>query len=95
MKKSFYKNGFEMLSSDFSKAKGIILNDRRFRGKISNYFPLTKIKTLPQDLVETDRFIVDELEFVVFNYKSISFSLDSMSVSENKKAIGIYWQRVK
>ena len=95
----FYANGVEVQRGDHPIAKEILTGMPQFRGKLSNYGALTEKKQtmLPKltGYAEIERFIVKDFEFVVVTTESMSFSLDTMKVSEPRLGTQVYWQRIK
>lgn len=89
-----YKNGIEMLNVDFQNAKQMLIGMAKFKGKLSNYGPLSKLKTLGKH-TEIDRFIFNDFEFIVITYEAMSFSFSSMTVSKPELATAVYWQKIK
>jgi|APGre2960657373_1045057.scaffolds.fasta_scaffold00342_23 hypothetical protein len=89
-----YKNGVEKLSGDFKIAKQMLIDMAKFKGKLGDYGPLSKLKTLPKH-TEIDRFISNDFEFIVINYESMNFSFNTMTVSKPELATAVYWQKIK
>jgi hypothetical protein len=94
-KQKFYANGVEMLNNDFSTARRILLlGMQKYRGKLSNYGPYTAKKVTNND-EEIERFIIDDFEFIVVQYKAMRLSIESMNLSPEYLATSIWFQRIK
>ena len=89
-----YKNGIEITNIDFKNAKEMLVNMLKYKGKLSNYGALSKLKTLPKH-TEIDRFVLNDFEFIEITYESMSFSFETMSVSAPELCTAVYWQRIK
>jgi len=90
----FYKNGVEMFSTDYATAKQMLIGMPKFKGKLHNYGPLTARKTLGRH-TEIDKFVLNDFEFLVITFESMSFSLETMTVSSPELCTAVYWQRIK
>ncbi len=93
-KQEFYNNGMEMLNSDFSDARTILSGMQKYRGKLNNYGPYNAKKLTNNDQ-EVERFVKDNFEFIVVQYKAMNFSLGSMQMSPEYLATSIWFQRIK
>ena len=93
-KVEFYKNEIEILSTDYATAKQMLIGMPKFKGKLHNYGPLTTRKTFGKH-TEIDKFVLNDFEFLVITYESMSFSFKTMSVSSPELCTAVYWQRIK
>ena len=89
-----YKNGIEITNIDFQNAKEMLVNMPKYKGKLSNYGALSKLKTLPNHTL-IDTFIIDDFEFIEITYKGMSFSFNTMEVSPPTLCTAVYWQKIK
>lgn len=89
-----YKNGIEILTTDYATAKQMLIGMPKFKGKLHNYGPLKPKKPLGNH-TEIDKFVLNDFEFLVITYESMSFSLETMSLSEPELCTAVYWQRIK
>jgi hypothetical protein len=89
-----YKNGIEITNIDFKNAKEMLVNMPKYKGKLSNYGALSKLKTLPKH-TEIDRFVLNDFEFIEITYETMSFDFISMVVSKPELVTAVYWQKIK
>jgi hypothetical protein len=93
-KQEFYNNGMEMLNSDFINARTILSGMEKYRGNLTSYGPYNA-KKLTKDDQEVERFVKDNFEFIVVQYKAMRLSLGSMNLSPEYLATSIWFQRIK
>lgn len=93
-KVEFYKNEIEILTTDYATAKQMLIGMPKFKSKLHNYGPLTTRKTFGKH-TEIDKFVLNDFEFLVITYESMSFSFNTMSVSSPELCTAVYWQRIK
>lgn len=90
--KKFYANGVE--NDTLTEGKRLLIEMHRFHNKLSNYGPWTASKfSLYQDQI-VERFEYKGFEFIVVEYEAMNFSLSTMAVSEPKKCLAVFWQKL-
>lgn len=93
--KRYYANGVEYTIDCIGEGKRLLTEMHRFRYKLSNYGPWTESKSqLYKDkIIETIES--KGFQFIVIEYEAMNFAFSTMSVSEPKKCLAVFWQSLK
>lgn len=90
----FYANGVLETIETHKEGKRLLIEMHRFHNKLSNYGVWTPSKySLYQDKI-IERFELKGFEFIVVEYEAMNFSLSTMKVSEPKKCLAVFWQKL-
>ena len=90
----FYANGVESTIDTITEGKKLLIEMHRFHNKLSNYGVWNKSKiSIYQDKI-IERFEHKGFEFILIEYEAMNFSLSTMSISEPKKSLAVFWQKI-
>ena len=78
-KKKNYQNGMPEDHSDFARAKELLIKAGIYKtiGNFGPYFPNKESRIHKK----VDRFVIEDIEFIIIESQVMSFSFDSMRVS--------------
>ena len=78
-KKKNYQNGMPEDRSDFARAKELLIQAGLYRtmSNFGPYFPNKESRIHKK----VDRFVIEDIEFIIIESQVMSFSFDSMRVS--------------
>jgi hypothetical protein len=93
--KRFYANGLEYTIDSIAEGKRLLTEMHQFRYKLSNYGPWTQSKSKLYESKIIEKIDSKGYEFIVVEYEAMNFSLSTMTVSEPKKCLAVFWQSLK